>query len=202
MDRTAWNERYATGRLWSVEPNRFLVEEVSNLPPGRALDLACGEGRNAIWLAGRGFDVTAVDFSDVAIARGQKAAREAGVDVDFRVEDVTRWTPPAAAFDLVAVFYLQLPAGEREPVWDAAARAVAPGGTFLLVGHDTRNLTDGYGGPQSPEVLYTGEDVRRVVEAAGLVVERAGEVLRPVTLEDGTTVDAIDCLVRAHRPAA
>jgi SAM-dependent methyltransferase len=204
MDRKEWDERYAAGRQWSVEPNRFLVEEVTGhgpMPPGRVLDLACGEGRNAIWLAEQGGKVTAVDFSDVALDRGRAVARERGVDVDFRNEDVRAWHPPAAAYDLVIVLYLQLPAGEREPVWERACRAVAPGGTFLLVGHDLRNLADGHGGPRTPDVLYTAADVVPVAEAAGLRVERAGEVLRPVVRDDGTPAEAIDCLVRARRPA-
>ena len=195
MDRAAWNARYAGKELvWSAGPNRFLVSEAGGLPPGRALDLACGEGRNAIWLAEQGWQVTGVDFSDVAIEKARAIAAKRGVDVDFRVADLLAYEPPEQAFDLVIVFYLQLVADELRPILDRAARAVAPGGTFLLVGHDSRNLTDGHGGPQDPRVLFRPEDV--VGTLGDLEVERAEPVERPV--EDAGAV-AIDALVRARR---
>jgi SAM-dependent methyltransferase len=188
MKRDDWNRRYAEQELvWSAGPNRFLVSEAAGLPPGRALDLACGEGRNAIWLAERGWHVTAVDFSDVAVEKGR--ARSA--DVEFAVADLLTYEPEEQAYDLVIVFYLQLPADELRLVLGRAARAVAPGGTFLLVGHDLRNLTDGHGGPQDAAVLYRAEDIPAVLD--GLELERAEPVDR-----DG----AIDALVRARRPAA
>jgi SAM-dependent methyltransferase len=185
VNRDDWNERYAgAGLVWSAEPNRFLVSETSGLEPGRALDLACGEGRNAIWLAERGWDVTAVDFSDVAVEKGR--ARNA--DVDFRVEDVLAFEPEREAYDLVLVFYLHLPWPQMEAVLRRGAAAVAAGGTFLLVGHDLRNLSDGHGGPQDASVLYRAEDVPAALP--GLDVVRAEPVDR-----DG----AVDALVRATR---
>ena len=200
MHATDWDARYAERELlWSAAPNRFLVAEVEGLPPGRALDLACGEGRNAIWLAERGWKVTAVDFSRVAVERARRIAAERGVEVDFLQADLLAYEPAGRAFDLVAVFYLQLPAPERAAVLAAAAAAVAPGGTLLVVGHDLLNLSEGYGGPRSPAVLFTPDDVVR--EAPGLAVVRAERVRRPVELEDGTTVDAIDALVRLRRSA-
>jgi SAM-dependent methyltransferase len=201
MDAAAWNARYESAELvWGVAPNRFVEQEVAALAPGRALDLACGEGRNAIWLASRGWQVTAVDFADVAIAKGRRLAAAEGraIGVDWVVADVTRWQPPAGAqFDLVLIAYLQLPGTDREQALATAARAVAPGGTLLFVAHDRRNIGDGHGGPQDPSVLYRADEVVAALE--GFEVVRAGEVLRPVTLPDGTTVDAIDTLVRATR---
>jgi 2-polyprenyl-3-methyl-5-hydroxy-6-metoxy-1,4-benzoquinol methylase len=198
MEREAWNARYADSTLlWGVEPNRFVEREVAGLTPGRAVDLACGEGRNAIWLASRGWRVTGVDFADVAIEKGRKLAAAEGVDVDWRVEDVRTWVPEAGAFDLVLLAYLQLPIDERSTVFRHAAAAVAPGGAFLLVAHDARNIADGYGGPQYPEVLCGADEV--VTWLDGFDVVHAGEVLRPVTLDDGSTVHAIDTLVRATR---
>jgi SAM-dependent methyltransferase len=185
VNREDWNERYAAAELvWSAEPNRFLVAETSDLEPGRALDLACGEGRNAIWLAERGWDVTAVDFSEVAVEKG----RARNGEVDFRVADVLEYEPERAAYDLALVFYLHLPWDELEQVLGRAAAAVAPGGTFLLVGHDLRNLSDGHGGPQDARVLYRAEDVPAALP--GLEVVRAEPVDR-----DG----AVDALVRATR---
>jgi SAM-dependent methyltransferase len=188
VNREDWDARYAAAELvWSAEPNRFLVSETSDLAPGRALDLACGEGRNAIWLAERGWQVTAVDFSAVALEKGR--ARNA--EVDFRVEDVLAYEPEREAYDLVLVFYLHLPWAELEPVLRRAAAAVAPGGTFLLVGHDLRNLSDGHGGPQYASALYRAVDVPAALP--GLEVVRAEPVDR-----DG----AVDALVRARRTLA
>jgi SAM-dependent methyltransferase len=198
MDREEWNRRYSAKELiWTAQANRFLVEEASELPPGRALDLAAGEGRNAVWLAERGWRVLAVDFSDVAADKGRQLASSRNVSVDFEIADLASYGPEAGAFDLVIVLYLQLPLAELRPVIARAARAVGPGGTFLLVAHDSENLARGYGGPPDPSVLYTAADV---VSALGgeLVVEKASTVDRPVETDTGPAV-AIDCLVRAHR---
>lgn len=197
MDRVAWDERYRSRDLvWGVDPNRFLAEETGALEPGRALDLACGEGRNALWLAGRGWQVTAVDFSGVAIERARSLARDRGLTVDWVEADVVGWKAPAEAFDLVVMLYLHLPAEQRRRVVLDARAALAPGGTLLVVGHDSTNITDGYGGPQDPAVLYGPDDVAADLE--GLVVERAERVTRQVTTEAGDRT-AVDVLVRARR---
>lgn len=201
MEREDWNERYRTTQLiWTAEPNRFLAEEARGLSPGRALDLAAGEGRNAVWLAERGWTVRAVDFSDVALAKGRQLATERGVAarIDFEEADLRGYEPGERAHDLVAVAYLQIPQAELAPILARAARAVAPGGTFLLVGHDSANLVRGYGGPRSPDVLYTAEQVVAAL-GAELEIEKATTVERPVQTEQGTRI-AIDCLVRARRP--
>ncbi|MFG3603067.1 methyltransferase domain-containing protein [Micromonospora chersina] len=132
MDSSAWDTRYAStpGLVWSAEPNRFVVESVTGLTPGAALDLAAGEGRNAVWLAEQGWRVTAVDFSPVAVARGRELAA---------------------------------------------------------------------GGPQDPAVLLTPEAV--VDGLAGLHIRRAETARRPVPTTDGGTVDALDTVVVATRPA-
>lgn len=200
MDREEWNRRYGERELvWTAEPNRFVVAETADLAPGAALDLACGEGRNAVWLAERGWRVTGVDFSDVAIAKARALAERRGVEGEWVVADLVGYRPEPGAFDLVLLLYLQVPEDERRPVVRAAAEAVAPGGTFLLVAHDRRNLEDGHGGPQYPEVLYTPEEV--VADLAGIDgidVERAELVRRPVATAEGERV-ALDALVRASR---
>jgi SAM-dependent methyltransferase len=197
--REDWNERYAQKELvWTAEPNRRFAAEVDGLEPVRALDLACGEGRNAVWLAERGWRVTGVDFSDVALEKAARLAAGRGVEVNWVVADVVDLEPEPGAFDLVAVLYLQLPREALLQAMRTAAVAVAPGGTLLVLGHDTTNLTDGHGGPKDASVLYTAEDL---VPALGdLVVERAEAVERTVPLEDGEAV-AIDAFVRAHRIA-
>jgi SAM-dependent methyltransferase len=198
VEREDWNRKHGeAGPLFGVEPNRFLVAEAADLPPGRALDLACGAGRNAVWLAERGWTVTGADFSDVALANARALAAERGVDVEWVQADLRHWEPPARAFDLVAVLYFQVPAEERALVLTRAAEAVASGGTLLVVGHDLQNLNGGHGGPKDPRVLFAPEDV--AAELPGLEVEKAERVLRPVETEDGE-VQAIDALVRARRP--
>ena len=196
MNRDDWNRRYAGKELlWSAEPNRFLVEEVASLPPGRALDLACGEGRNAIWLAECSWSVDAVDYSEVAIDKARRVSEARGVEVRWIQEDVESYVP-TPDYDLVIVFYLQLPWESMRRVIRRATAAVARAGTFLLVGHDLTNLDKGHGGPKSPTVLYTPDDVAG--ELPGLRVIEAARRFRPVETDDGT-VDAIDCLVRAVR---
>lgn len=200
MDRDQWDERYAGDELvWKSAPNQFLVSEVGSLPPGRGVDLACGEGRNAVWLAERGWKVTGVDFSPVGLAKAERLARSRNVDVRWVESAVQQWTPPLEGFDLAAAFYLQLPQPERSTALTVAAISVAPGGTLLVVAHDHDNLTRGFGGPQDDAVLYSIDDVRDVAEANGLIVQRAEQVVRLVETESGDR-DAIDMLVRAVRP--
>ena len=199
MEREQWDERYRVDELiWKAEPNRFLVEEVALLAPGRALDLACGEGRNALWLAERGWQVTAVDFSAVGLEKARRLASERGLELVLVEADVLEWEPPAASFDLVIVMYLHLPAGARRRVQERAASALAPGATLLVVGHDSTNLTEGIGGPQDPAVLFSPEDI--VGDLDGLDIERAERARRPVATGSGE-VDAIDAIVRAVRPS-
>jgi SAM-dependent methyltransferase len=199
MDSADWDRRY-TGHelLWTSEPNRFLVHEAEPLTPARALDLACGEGRNATWLAERGWRVTGVDFSRVGIEKARQLEDARGVHVEWVIADLLDYRPETQGFDLVIVFYLQVPANQRTPILRAAADAVAAGGTFLLVGHDSNNIDEGHGGPQDPAVLYTAEDVVSDLEDTGLAIERSEQVHRPVETSDGTRV-ALDALVRASR---
>ena len=198
MDRADWNARYAAADLvWSAEPNRFVEAEAATLAPGRALDLAAGEGRNSIWLAERGWSVTAVDFSPVAIEKAAKLAAARGVAIDTVEADVTAYEPEPGKFDLVLVAYLQTPATDRAAWLGHAVDALAPGGTLVIVGHDRSNLEHGYGGPQDAAVLTTPGEL--VAALDGLHIEKAELVERVVDTPDGERV-AIDHLVRAHRP--
>jgi SAM-dependent methyltransferase len=197
MQREDWDRRYAeVENLWATKPNRFLVAEVADLVPGRALDLACGEGQNAIWLATLGWDVTGVDYSEVAIQKATARAARDGVAADFVCADLVEYEPAEGAYDLVLVLYLHIPSHVRGDVHTKASRALAPGGTFLLLGHDATNLTDGVGGPSDPDLLYTAEQI--AAELPGVEIEKATTVLRDV---DGEERDAIDTLVRGRRPA-
>ncbi len=198
MDRGYWNERYGTQELiWRADPNRFLVEEVERIGPGRALDLACGEGRNSVWLASQGWRVVGVDYSSVGLAKARQLAADRSVDVTWIEDDVVTWMPPQGAFDLVLVLYLHLPAEQRRQVMAHASSALAPGGVLLVIGHDTTNLNEGWGGPQEAAVLFTPEEV--VADLQDLRIERAERVKRTVATDAGD-VDAIDALIRAVRP--
>ncbi len=154
---------------------------------------------SAVRLAERGFRVTGVDFSEVALIKARQLAQSRGTSAEWVHADVLDYSPRPASFDLVVVLYLQLPAPERATALATASSALAPGATLLVVGHDSSNIAHGHGGPQDPAVLFTPDDVTR--ELVGLEIERAETVRRPVRTPDGE-VDALDALVRARRPGA
>ena len=207
MDAEAWDQRYAASELvWSREPNQFVAAELADLAPGTAVDLAAGEGRNAIWLASRGWSATAVDFSQVALDKGAQLVDEAGVELEGTVAwvcaDATTWQP-AEPVDLVVVAYLQLPPEDRRRAVRGAVTMLRPGGTLLLVAHDSTNLTEGTGGPQDPSVLMTAEDVLDDLSGLDVEVVRAERVAREVRSADEHGGEerraAWDCLVRVVR---
>jgi len=192
--RARWDERHAAqDPIESTEPDPTLIDEIGSLSPGRALDLGAGDGRNAVWLAGRGWDVTAVDFSQVALDRGLARAEATGVHVEWELADLLEWTPGGRSYDLVTLFFIHLPRDERRDVYARAAAAVAPGGTLLVVGHDRTNIADGVGGPQDPDVLITPGEV--AADLAGFRVDRAETVRRGAAIGGGP----IDAIVRAVR---
>ena len=198
MSSDDWNARYAeTELVWGAAPNRFVAAGLGDLRPGRALDLACGEGRNAVWLAERGWQVVGIDFSEVAIERAHRLARDRGVDVEYVVGDVLGVPIEEAAYDLVLLAYLQVPAAERAAILRRSALALRPGGTFFLVGHDLRNHEEGHGGPTDPSLLWTIAEITETLAELGFVIVRAEEALREV---DGAARPAIDTLVSARRP--
>lgn len=217
MDSAGWDERYAKGQTWSLEPNRFFVEFVKahglDAPFGsrRAVDLACGEGRNAIWLAQLGWDTTGVDFSQVGIDRAAELTRRANASVRYVVADLQQWHIEPGAWDLIAHVYLHWPSAERAPFLPRVLAGLAPGGALIVVGHDRTNIEHGVGGPQNPDVLTTPDELAALCRAHGLDVVDARIVNRPVATEQGhggsgdevATVDAIDHVVVARRaPAA
>ncbi len=195
--RQLWDERHAAREpIESHEPDPSLAAVTGALAPGRAIDLAAGDGRNAIWLAANGWGVTAVDFSAVALDRARAAAERAGVTAHWVNADLLEWRPEPRSFDLVALMFLHLPESERRTVYAAAADAVAPGGRLLVVGHDLSNLVEGTGGPQDPDVLFTPAGIAG--DLGDLVVERADVVRRDV----GGGRVALDAVVVAMRRVA
>lgn len=200
LEAPFWDHRYAGKEfVWTSDANQFLVDEVAGMEPGTAIDMAAGEGRNALWLASQGWYVRAVDFSAVAMEKAQRLAEGRGLDkqVTFETADLRQFEPPVQTFNLVAFVYLQIPLGELLPIMKRAVKAVAPRGTLLFIAHDLDNMSRGFGGPQHPEMLYT---VQEIVDALGdeLVIEKAGQVERRIKTADGEKV-AIDLVVRATR---
>ena len=195
MDANAWNDRYETAELvWSAAPNQFVVEVLADEPPGTGLDLACGEGRNAIWLAERGWTMTGADFSAAGLAKAASLARAHAVVVTWVEADAVTWSGPAG-LDLGLVAYLHLPAAERAAALAHLVAACRPGGLVVVVGHARVNLTEGYGGPQLPAILFEPDEV--VADLGSVTVERAEHVTRTVTTDDGDRT-AIDTLVVAR----
>lgn len=201
MSADEWDARYRGSDLvWGAAQNVWVEQEVADLTPGRAVDLACGEGRNSVWLAARGWQVTGVDFSSAALEKAETIAigQHPPVTVDWRCADVTTFRS-STPFDLAVLAYVQLPAPERLRAIMSAWNCLAPNGILLVIAHHTDNLTDGIGGPQDPAVLYSNRDVTADLGAidCSATVERTERVLRPVA---GSDRPAVDTVVRARRP--
>ncbi|MGY1619383.1 class I SAM-dependent methyltransferase [Geodermatophilus sp. SYSU D00691] len=190
MRAADWDQRYAERQQWSAGPNALVASLLGDLPPGVAVDLAAGEGRHALWLAARGWRVTAVDFSAVGLDRGR--AQPGSDRVTWVEDDVLAWTAPASSLDLVLVAYLHLPEPDTVAVLTRAIGWLRPGGRLLVLGHDVANLADGVGGPQEPAILHSVERLAPV--AALLDVDRLEQVRRPTP--EG---DALDTLLWARR---
>jgi SAM-dependent methyltransferase len=180
-----WDERYADRQQWSSEPNALVAELLAGLSPGEAVDLAAGEGRHALWLAGRGWRVTAVDFSAVGLGRG--AAQPGAQLVTWVTADVTTWMAPPASVDLVVVAYLHLPEADTVAVLTRAVGWLRPGGRLLVLGHDVQNIAGGVGGPQDPAILHSVERLAPVAEL--LEVDRLEQVRRETPA--GTALDTL-----------
>jgi SAM-dependent methyltransferase len=185
MRAADWDERYSERQQWSSEPNVLVAELLGPLPPGDAVDLAAGEGRHALWLAGRGWRVTAVDFSGVGLDRGRGQA--AADRVTWARADVTRWSAEPASLDLVLVAYLHLPEADTVAMLTRAVAWLRPGGRLLVLGHDVANIDAGVGGPQDPAILHSVDRLAPV--AALLDVDRLEQVRRDTPA--GTALDTL-----------
>jgi ubiquinone/menaquinone biosynthesis C-methylase UbiE len=195
-----WDDRYRASELvWSSTPNQFVVEYLSDVPAGAMLDLAGGEGRNALWFAERGWQAEVADFSSVAVERFLARAEQAGVAERCAgtVADATRLTDYAyEPFDLVVMAYLQIPASELAVAIAEAARVLGEAGLFFGVWHARENLDGGFGGPQDPRVLPTQEELRIAVDRAGLSLKTLELRERFVETDAGTRT-ALDVVLLA-----
>ena len=201
-DEQSFEERYrSTDALWSGRPNTQLVREAADLPPGSALDVGCGEGADAIWLAGRGWQVTAVDFARTALERGRAHAETLGDDIARRIRwvhaDVTAELP-GDRFDLVSAQFMHLPPEPRRALFARLAEAVAPGGTLLVVGHDFSDVAAGAHRPPEPERFFTAAEVAESLDDAWeMLVAEARP--RPAHVHEGENITVHDAVLRARK---
>jgi SAM-dependent methyltransferase len=199
-----WDERYRTrSALWSGNPNVHLVGEATELSPGTALDVACGEGADAIWLAGRGWQVTGVDVSTVALQRAAGHAAQASDGIAGRIgwvhADLLHWDPGTARYDLVPAQYLHLPDPLRGDLFRRLAASVVPGGTLLIVGHHPSDLHTTMPRPPMPERFFTGEDIVALLDPDAWEVVTDTAAPRQATDPDGHPVTIHDTVLRARR---
>ena len=199
MSNVFWDDRYAKAAaagtaIWSKEPNAWIAQVTGTLPPGTAIDLAAGEGRNALWLASRGWTVTAVDFSATGLSIARTRAAEAGLELGLVTADATTWVSPTPV-DLVVIAYLQLPRAELSSAISNAVASLAVGGTLALIGHDSENLEHGVGGPKDAAMLHDLEVVRSA--AAGLDIAECRRYDR-TTADGGVAIDTILLATKAR----
>ena len=159
-----WDERYAgTDRVWSGNPNRQLVDHAADLAPGDALDVGCGEGADAVWLAERGWRVHAVDLSQVALDRAAANAGPAGERITWQQVDARVWSP-TDTYDLVTAHFVHLPRTDADALHRRLAAAVRPGGSLLLVGHHPSDVHAGVGRHDRPDLMFTPEQLLTAVD--------------------------------------
>ncbi len=202
MDGAAWDARYASApNVWSITPNEFVVEFLGDRPAGRMIDLAGGEGRNALWLASRGWQAEVADFSQVALDKFMARAVEEGLADRCLATLADATTKPhyqLAPADLGLIAYLQIDAPGLSDAIFALTHALTPVGTLFGVWHARENLTDGFGGPQNPEVLPTKDELTAACERAGLNIHTLE--LRERHFEtEGMARIAIDVVLLATR---
>lgn len=201
MDVEFWQARYQEDeKIWSGAPNPQLVAEVSDLAPGKTLDAGCGEGADAIWLAGKGWTVTAVDFAQAALDKGASEARRQGLDdaITWVCEDLATWQPPRE-YSLVSAQFLHLEPSLRDAALQHLAAAVLPGGSLLVVGHHREDLRTHTGRERHAEVLFNPEDIEALLEPDEWNIEVSEARQRVVEDSDGKPFAYTDTVVRAVR---
>jgi SAM-dependent methyltransferase len=203
FDEGFWNERYrSSSRVWSGNPNPQLVTEIADVEPGRALDVGCGEGADAIWLARRGWEVVATDIASVALERGAQHARDsdpvASARIEWRQADLLVRPPEPDSFDLVSAQFMQLPPEPRTRLFAALAASVRARGTLLIVGHHPSDLATGVPRPPMPDRFYTADEVAHLLDNAWTIVVNVARP-RPAPTPEGVEVTIHDAVLRATR---
>ncbi|WP_205475220.1 cyclopropane-fatty-acyl-phospholipid synthase family protein [Nocardioides sp. SYSU D00038] len=196
-----WDERYAgSDRVWSGRPNQRLVEQVEDLEPGTAIDVGCGEGADAVWLARRGWTVTGVDVSQVAVDRAARHAAEEDVAdrATFARVDVVAGDGLPGTADLVTASFVHVPPAVFDEVYRALAAAVRPGGRLLVLAHHPDDEHTGQRNPQLTQLLFGPEAVTRLL-GEEWEVEVAAAQRREARNVEGDVVDFTDTVVRARR---
>ena len=204
LTQAFWDERYgATDQLWSGDPNQRLVEQVADLTPGTALDVGCGEGGDAIWLASQGWQVVGMDVSPVGLARAAQHAVQAGAEIAMRITwqqaDMLSWAPPPEQFDLVSAHFIHLPSAERESLHRRLAAAVRPGGTLLIVGHHPSDLETTAHRMNLPDFMYTAEQVAATLAPDAWEIVVAAAPQRGWHDPEGNPITIRDAVLRARR---
>lgn len=198
--KQVWDDRYgAPHYVFGTEPNDFLRACVGQLPPGRALCLAEGEGRNAVFLASCGFEVSSVDLSDVGVAKTRALASERGVRVDAAAGDLATFDLGVGGWDVIVSIFAHLPPSVRAPLHRRVVDALAPGGTFVLEAYTPAQIGRGTGGPPVPELTMTLDALHR--ELDGLEFAHGVETEREVVEGAGHTGMASVVQVLARKPA-
>ncbi|RFS84371.1 class I SAM-dependent methyltransferase [Actinomadura spongiicola] len=194
-----WEERYSgRARVFSGAPNAVLVTEITDLPPGQALDVGCGEGADALWLARHGWQVTAVDISLTALRRAAATAGDVAGRVAWARADLTVTPPPSAAFDLVSVQYFPLAHQPGHTALRGLLGAVAPGGTLLVVGHDLAGLPPRDDNGVDYGDYYQPGDIAELLDQNWTVL--INETRRRTTPAPAGTHHTHDTILRARRP--
>ncbi len=198
MDAQFWDEKYdSSDQVFSGTPNPVLVTEVTDLEPGQALDVGCGEGADALWLARHGWLVTAIDISRVALQRAAATEADATGRVAWIRADLTTTPPPAGAFDLVSVQYFPLRNRPPHTALRGLLAAVAPGGTLLIASHDLADLPPRHEDDFEPSDYYQPADIARLLDDTWTVL--VNETRPRSTPPPAGTHHTHDTVLRAQR---
>jgi len=199
FDAAFWDRMYQHRHgAWDGEPNGFLAEQTADLAPGAALDLGCGEGADALWLASRGWRVTAVDLSGVALAHAREA--DTTQAVSWLQADMFAWEPPVEAFDLISLHYVHVPPGSRAALFGRLARAMRPGGTLLVVAHHPSDHETDLGRPAIADLYFTADEVAAMLPEDWEVLV-SGTKPQTVTKGEGKSLTIQDMVFKARRRA-
>jgi SAM-dependent methyltransferase len=201
-----WDDRYRSAdMIWSGHVNPNLAATASNLSPGTALDVGCGEGGDAIWLAEHGWHVTGIDISVVALDRAAARAAQVGHEVAGRITwqfaDVLSWDPAPQQFDLVSAQFIHLPRPVIESLHQRLAAAVRPGGTLLVVGHHPSDRETSIERPRIADIMFTAEQMAIDLDPADWADITTTSPERQATDPEGRTITIRDAVLRAVRRA-